>query len=215
MTIWNKIINWPYALGMIALATALAAAQAPAPCGASNDVRVVKENPTVYLTFERFGKALNLNEQKMLESDQRGKSRQKGNDVWLRVHNNTCWPISLIQYGMYLPKQQPGEARGERFKRMGILDDGAETGLFYAVMKDRNQIGYSGIDSYDHVKLLPGRTTLFSVAREALKDQQSIRISFIYDWEFQRGTERKGYTVNEPWHYIDFSAYDLKTQSDK
>ena len=211
----KKIMNCLFAFGLTVFATPSAVAQQPTSCGASNDVRLVKDQPTVYLTFERFGKALNLGEQKMLQSDQRGRSQQKGNDVWLRVHNNTCWPISLIQYGMYVPKQRPGEAPGERFKRIGILDEGAETGLFYAVMKNRNQIGYSGIDSYDYVKLLPGRTALFSATRDAFKDQQSIRISFIYDWEFQRGTERKSYTVNEPRHYIEFSAYDLKTQSEK
>jgi hypothetical protein len=214
MMIWYKKTNWLCAFCIVILVAVFVGAQQPTPCGVSNDVRIVQEKPTVYLTFERFGKALNRGEQKLLQNDQRGISQQKGDDVWLRVHNNTCWPISLIQYGMYVPKQQPGEAPGERFKRMGILDDGAETGLFYAVMKDRNQIGYSGIDSYDYVKLLPGRTTLFSATRAALKDQQSIRISFIYDWEFQRGAERKGYTVNEPWHYIEFSAYDLKTQSE-
>src|SRR5687767_3680306 len=149
MPIWNSKIILLYACCVVVLAANLAAAQLPPSCGASNDVRIVKEKPTVYLTFDRFGKALNVDEQKLLHGDQRGKSREKGKDVWLRVHNNTCWPISLIQYGMYIPKQQRGEAPGERFKRMGILDDGAETGLFYAVMKDRNQIGYSGIDSYD------------------------------------------------------------------
>ena len=116
---------------------------------------------------------------------------------------------------MYVPKQQPNEAPGERFKRLGVLDDGAETGLFYAVMKDRNQLGYSGIDSYDYVKLLSGRTTLFSVDRTAFRDQQSIRVTFIFDWEFQRGAERKSYTNNEPAHYVEFSSYDLKTQSEK
>lgn len=205
-------------LGSFLMALALGttvAGQSAQPCAASNDIRIVKDKPTVYLTFERYGKALNTAEQKMVQNDQRGNSQLKGKDVWLRVHNNTCWPISLIQYGMYVPKQQPGEAPGERFKRMGILDDGAETGLYYAVIKDRNQIGYSGIDSYDYVKLLPGRTTLFSVAREALKDKQSIQVSFVYDWEFQRGSERRSYTINEPWHNVEFSSYDLNTQSEK
>ena len=64
---------------------------------------------------------------------------------------------------MYLPKPKPGENPGERLKRMGILDNSTETGLFYAVMKGRNQVGYSGIDSFDYVNLLPGRSTLFSI----------------------------------------------------
>ena len=210
--IYCKKKHWLFGLALTLVAAASAIAQPQSSCGTSNDVRIVKENPTVYLTFESFGKALSLGEQKMLQNDQQEKSRQKGNDVWLRVHNNTCWPISLKQFGMYVPKRQAGEEPGERFKRMGILDDGAETGLFYSVMKDGNHIGYSGIDTFDYVRLLPGRTTLFSVNRDALKDGQSIRLSFNYDWEFQRGAVRKSYIVNEPGHYIEYSAYDLGTQ---
>jgi hypothetical protein len=116
---------------------------------------------------------------------------------------------------MYVPKQQAGENLGARFKRIGVLDDGAETGLYYAVFKDRNQIGYSGIDSYNYVKLLSGRTALFSVDRDALKNQQYIRVTFIFDWEFQRGSERKGYTTNEPSHYLEFSNYDLRNREKK
>ena len=40
------------------------------PCGASaNDVRIEKDKPTAYITFERFGKALDLDKQKMIQED--------------------------------------------------------------------------------------------------------------------------------------------------
>jgi hypothetical protein len=190
-------------------------AQQSSVCTSFSDVRLNKDEPTVYITIERFGKALDPSEQRLANEDLGGRSRKKGEHVWLRIHNNTCWPISLIQYGMYVPKQQAGENLGARFKRIGVLDDGAETGLYYAVFKDRNQIGYSGIDSYNYVKLLSGRTALFSVDRDALKNQQYIRVTFIFDWEFQRGSERKGYTTNEPSHYLEFSNYDLRNREKK
>jgi hypothetical protein len=99
-------------------------------------------------------------------------------------------------------------------KRAGILEDGVETGLYYSVMKGRNQIGYTGIDSVDDVVLPPGLTVLFSVTRKALGPDQSVRLRFFYSWEFQRGNETRGYINNEPEHYIEFSAYDLKEQSE-
>ncbi len=210
----TSIIFWLILSGLGLCSSTGTFGQQNSQCGTANDVRIDKDKPTIYITFERFGKALHTSKERLLQEDRRGNSITKGSDAWLRLHNNTCWPISLIQYGMYVPEQKPGEAPGERFKRMGVLDDGAETALFYAVMKDGNQIGYSGTDSYDHVKLLPGRSTLFSVVREALKEKESIRVTFIYDWEFQKGTERRSYTNNEPIHYLESSSYDLKTQSE-
>ncbi len=195
--------------------TTAALGQAPAPCGASNDVRFIKDKPTVYITFERFGKALDLDKQKMVQGNQRKKTVEKGSDVWLRVHNNTCWSINLIQYGLYVPKPLPGETmRDVLMKRAGVLDEGIETGLFYSVMKGRNQIAYNGIDSYDYVTLLSGRTVLFSVSREDLAAGQAIRLRFIYSWEFQRGNEKQGSLNNEPDHFVEFSSYDLKEQSE-
>ncbi len=57
----------------------------------------------------------------MVEPNNTSKSKEGGKDVWLRVHNNTCWILKFIQYGMYVPKRKVGENPGERFKRIGIL----------------------------------------------------------------------------------------------
>lgn len=182
------------------------------PCVTANDVRIEKDKPTVFITFERYGKAVNLSEQRMVETDNGSKSKEKGKDVWLRVYNNTCWNLKFIQYGMFIPKQKVGENPGERFKRIGILDDGAETSLFYTVVKADGKTFYVGIDSYDYVTLPAGTSLLFSVEREHLAKDQSVRVRYLYAWEFQQG---KSYVVNEPEHILEFRNYDLEEQSEK
>lgn len=200
-------INYLFALGLIVLAAACAVAQQPSSCGTSNDVRVVKDKPTIYITFERFGKALNPDEQKMLQGDQRKKVPDNGSDVWLRIHNNTCWSINFEQYGIYLPKPKTGETMKDvLLKRAGILEDGIETSLYYSIMKGNEQIGYTGIDVVDTVTLPAGLTVLFSVDKKHLAPKQSVRLSFHYAWEYKHG--------NEPEHYLEFSDYDLKEQSE-
>lgn len=210
-----KTMRWFLAFSFLFLSTSLGFAQTTAQCGIDNDVRIVKDKPTVYITFERFGKALDPNEQKMVQGDQRKKLPEKGNDVWLRIHNNTCWSINFYQYGLYLPKQRPGESfKDVLLKRAGILEDGVETALYYSIMKGNTQIAYTGIDSVDTVSLPPGLTVLFSVDRTHLSAKQSVRVRFNYSWEYKHGNEPRGYINNEPDHYIEFSDYDLKEQSE-
>jgi hypothetical protein len=50
---------------------------------ASNDIRSVKDKPTVYISFERAGKR---------EPQLNGESDE---GIWLRLHNNTRWSIKL------------------------------------------------------------------------------------------------------------------------
>jgi hypothetical protein len=208
-------MKWLVLSIIVAVSASVAFAQPSAHCGASNDVRIVKDKPTVYITFERFGKALDPNQQKMVQGDQRKKIPEKGSDVWLRIHNNTCWSIDFYQYGLYMPKPRPGETfKDVLLKRAGILEDGVETALYYSIMNGNTRIGYTGIDSVDTVVLSPGLTVLFSVDRKHLSAKQSIRVAFNYSWEFQHGDEKKGYINNEPEHYIEFSDYDLKEQSE-
>jgi hypothetical protein len=203
----NKIIS----TSIILVAFSLPAyAQQTQPCGAEKDVRILKDKPTIHITFERLGKAINLSDQKLIEQSKTDNSKEKGKDIWLRVHNNTCWPLKFMQFGTYLPKQKPNENPGERFKRLGILDDGAETGLFYRVVKADGLSFYVGIDSFDFVTLQAGNSLLFSVAREHLSKGQSVQVRFYYEWEFQQGR-----VTNEPEHRLEFRSYDLEEQVGK
>jgi hypothetical protein len=52
---------------VLAVLSSFTFSQQSHPCGTSKDIRIVKDKPTVYITFERFGKAVNLSEQRMIE----------------------------------------------------------------------------------------------------------------------------------------------------
>jgi hypothetical protein len=207
----HKTMNRIIAAFIILVALSLLAfAQQTQPCSATKDVRIVKDKPTIYITFESFGKAINLPEQKLIEQSKSASSKEQGQDIWLRIHNNTCWQLKFIQFGLHLPKQKANENPGERFKRLGILDDGDETGLFYTVVKADGKSFYVGIDSYDYVTLQAGNSLLFSVAREHLSKGQSVQVRFYYQWEFQPGQ-----VTNEPEHKIEFRRFDLEEQTGK
>ena len=209
------MMKWFLVLIFFVVGTAVGSAQTTLQCGEPNDIRITKDKPTVYITFERFGKALNPDDQKMIQANQRKKVPEKGSDVWLRIHNNTCWPINFAQYGIYLPKPRTGETfKDVLLKRAGILEDEVETALYYSIMKGNAQIGYTGIDVVDEVTLPADMTVLFSVNRKHLAPKQSVRVSFHYSWEYKHGNQARGYITNEPEHYLEFSDYDLKEQSE-
>lgn len=137
-------------------------------------VRVIKDKPTVYISFERVGKRAPLRNG---ESDE---------GVWLRVHNNTRWPIFLDMNDV--PSERYGDAV-----------------LFYEVLSDEKVV----IDARCHVcsvsKLPPGKSIVFSLARNYLAEGDAIRISFNYEWE----ADENGSTSLEPQHYIYFYSSDL------
>jgi hypothetical protein len=60
------------------------------------EVRIRKDRPGVYLTFERVGQ---------LKVAEPGEDRER---VWLRFHNNTRWPIVLDMSGV--PSEEYGDA---------------------------------------------------------------------------------------------------------
>ena len=60
------------------------------------DVRIRKDRPGVYLTFERAGK---------VKIPEKGEGYER---VWLRFHNNTRWPIMLDMSGV--PSEEYGDA---------------------------------------------------------------------------------------------------------
>src|SRR6266446_3324711 len=111
---------------LLAVST-LGFSQSAPPCDASKDVRIDKNNPGVYLTFERLGKAVNPLDTRLMEPSNGSKAKDKGDDVWLRLHNNTCWSIQLLTFSMYLPKERkPNEKFIDYIRRGGSLENDAE-----------------------------------------------------------------------------------------
>jgi hypothetical protein len=44
--------------------------------------------PIIYISFEKFGKAINPLLEREAEAGDSSRSKEKGSDVWLRLHNN-------------------------------------------------------------------------------------------------------------------------------
>jgi hypothetical protein len=148
----------------------------------SSQVRLVKDQPHLYITFEREAKIEPLRQG---ESDRR---------IWLRFHNNSKWKVlfcddfvpNLIpkEYGEILPRYVI-----ERYSGSGIIP-GA---------------GRSDVCTYTTLKT--GKSMLFNVPREHLAEGLRIKIKYRYQWEFDYpdGTTN----VDEPEHYVSFYSGEI------
>lgn len=172
------------------------------------DVRLRKDKPTVYITFERTG------ERRPLEEGESNKG------VWLRLHNNTRWKIKIAAFNV---PESPSSPK-----------DGKEVGLYYEVemvnhsgegqfvrgakesskTKENSDlpIGYRKGGVISHTWIQPGDSLIFSIPREHLTKDLKIYVGFQYEWE-----KRKGYVGidGEPEHHVYFSSNDLPKMSSK
>jgi len=114
--------------------------------------RLSRAHPSVYIAFDRQGKIADL----------RGIGELK-ETVWLRLHNNTRWPIVLDMNGV--PK-----AYGDASLFYDVLSDGK------LVFEDRCHVCSSN-------PLRPGRSLVFTVPQEYLAKGFSIRVKFSFGWE--------------------------------
>jgi len=182
----------------------------------SSDIRILKNYPTVYISFERLGKR----EPRRTDEGDEG--------VWLRLHNNTRWRLSLKAYGA----PDKAFARGNE----------EEVGMFYEVeAAPKPQLVFSDsptlpplelpssgtqqpkvntvetleIEKYKDcevafgdrchacsvIELPPGKSLLFSVPREHLCENLMLYVSYNYQWEFDEGRFAGS---GEPQHNVYF-----------
>ncbi|HKP83800.1 MAG TPA: hypothetical protein VJT69_17425 [Pyrinomonadaceae bacterium] len=138
------------------------------------NIRIMKDKPSVYITFERVGQ---------LKAPDPGDEKER---VWLRLHNNTRWPIMLDMSAV--PSGEYGDA-----------------GLFYEeVLKGevtfRMQCHVCTLNS-----LGPGKSLLFSIPQAGLAKERAIRVRFSYSWEDQNDVAGG----RETEHYVYFHAEKL------
>lgn len=170
-------------------------------CDETTNFVLDSEKPSVYITFERFGKATDWKESKFGEwSDKSG--IKDGNDIWLRLHNNSCWEITFATDSLYISKT---EVDGKFKPIFGILEDGAIVSVQYKVEEqDRQQVAY-GAHGYNISSLSSGRSVLFGVLKEHLENDRSIYVPFQYGWE------KKIFSSNlEPQHRSFFWGYRME-----
>ena len=175
-------------------------------CDETTNFLIDKEMPSVYLTFEQFGKANDWEKAKLGEWSDKSKIK-KGNDVWLRLHNNSCWDIRFRTDSLYLSKVK---VDGKDKIVFGVLEDGALSNIQYAVEEqDRKTVPYGG-DSGNISSLPSGKSTLFGVLKEHLSKSRSIFVDFNYGWE------AKNFSNNlAPEHRAFFWSYRLEEEREK
>jgi hypothetical protein len=144
--------------------------------GTQPELRLRKDMPTVYITFERAGKRKPLEQG---ESDQ---------GVWLRLRNNTRWPLTLAMNGV--PKEY------------------GDAALFYDVLSEGKVVVEGRCHVCSSNQLHPGGSLLFSLPREDLVKGRAIRVKFSYGWEHPDDV----FAEREPQHFVYFYSSKLPPQ---
>jgi len=142
----------------------------------SRSVRLSKKHPSVYITFVREAK---------IASVKTGEIQQT---VWLRLHNNTRWPIWL--------------------DASGVPEEYGDAALYFAVdnvVSGEKLFGSTRCHVCSSAPLSPGKSIIFSLPQEYLKNDQRIRIGFRYDWE----NSDDAFAGREVEHSIFFSGSKL------
>ena len=142
----------------------------------ASDVRIDSTKPTVYLACERVG---------------------ENGRVWLRLHNNTQWAISL---STETPGAVLAPLRLLSGRTVSALADGSEISPEYLIenLSDQNYGEYWCTITRSWIA--PGQSVIFSFPREHLKFLGRVSVSFKYEWESEG---------QEPDHQVRFSASDL------
>ena len=193
-------------IGLLFIFNLVGLSQEKNTCDSTTNFLIDKEMPSVYLTFERFGKATSWTQSKLGEWNDKSKI-EKGEDVWLRLHNNSCWDIKFKTDSLYLSKTTVDG----KFKLIyGILEDGAIVNVQYSVEEqNRKQVPY-GSDMANLSSLPSGKSVLFGVFKEHLSKSRSIYVDFNYGWEV------KDFSNNlAPLHRAFFWGYRLEEERGK
>jgi hypothetical protein len=146
------------------------------------DISLSKDHPAIYITFERRGKGINPMDSRLAETGETSTSKEKGDDIWLRLHNNSRWAILFPTWSLYIGKKVSPYRLSDGKSVLG-LGDGMEVNAKYQTVEDDGKVVPYGGDSYSLSWLVPGRSVIFSVSRGHLAKSRSIYVYFNYEWE--------------------------------
>lgn len=154
----------------------------------ASNIKISADNPSVYITFEKFGKRTPLRE---------GESED---GMWLRIHNNIRHSIRFCSFGT----SEEGEqliAPNNEFQ-IGINYDIEITNykLFGKTRADAPN-GYPTGSLCFGYELKAGKSVLFSVPAEHLVKGLSIKIPFKYEWEEE--------SEDNPTHFVYFNSESI------
>lgn len=153
----------------------------------SKDVRLVKDRPNVYVSFEREGKRKPL------------RTGDSNNGVWLRFHNNSKWKVGVCMFDT--AKDYGDKELNYEVERYEGASESEET-----------PIANDPEGSCPLVFIESGKSVLFSVPREQLAKGLAIKVQFRYEWE----TDSDGFISElEPKHFAYFYSSDIPKNSFK
>lgn len=174
-------------------------------CDETTNYLINKEMPGVYLTFEQFGKATDWKQAKLGEWSDKS-AIQKGDDVWLRLHNNSCWEIKFRTDSLYVSKTT---VDGKFKPIFGVLEDGAIANVQYNIEEQNRKEVIYGSHTGSISGLPSGKSILFGVFKEHLSKSRSIYVDFNYGWEV------KDFSNNlAPLHCASFWGYRLEEEKE-
>ncbi|HEU4508635.1 MAG TPA: PQQ-binding-like beta-propeller repeat protein [Pyrinomonadaceae bacterium] len=138
----------------------------------------------VYIRFSHYGDMTPLGEQRIAETDTPNKSTVKkaakdANAIWLRLHNDSPLPISVPTQSMYLPSGNCFHEFSTGEKISGLCDNREISVWLGLEDKDGQPLPY-GFDFGSSVILLPGKSVLFAVSIDALRDGRAIRFAVTF-----------------------------------
>jgi hypothetical protein len=149
---------------------------------------LIKGEPPQTITFERSEKKPNGEEV-----------------VWLRLHNNTSCDVIIPTASIKLAKTPNGQFTTE-------LQDGALVEVYYELeevlqTKAITPGPYGLGDEIIVSKLHGGKSIIFSIPKNYIRQEQHIRVPFKYDWE--GGPAPSAGVVK---HYVYLSSQDILTK---
>ena len=172
-------------------------------CGEATGYVLNVDKPSVYIEFEQFGKADDWGTYRLGEQMKKPEIK-KGNDVWLRLYNNSCWEITFRSLSSYI-RTVPDPANPGKIKLAFDLLGGTAVNVAYVAQEqDGTQVPWGG-DSFSISGLPSGRSIVFPVYRQHLEKSRSIYVPFNYGWEKDKFSENLS-----PDHHSFFWGYRLE-----
>jgi hypothetical protein len=160
-----------------------------------------KDRPSVYLEFDRIGKAPPLFD---------GENEER---IWLKLHNNSKWTIEFCSFPVKSQYGGTGIVYAVKHQQPTLVSVGVEgsSSRTTTLPGDKDQRenakapqGYSTGDTCTAYYLGSGKSVVFSLPRDHLRKNLYLEIEFWPEWE-NRDNELGSF----PQSYVSFSNHEL------
>jgi hypothetical protein len=182
-------------------------AQQPA-CNERTGYALNPEKPSIYIEFEQFGKADDWGNYRLSEPIKRPEIK-KGDDVWLRLYNNSCWEITFRSLSSYIRLVDDPADPGKKKLSSDIPDGAAVNVAYISQEQDGRHVPWGG-DNFSISGLQPGKSIIFPVYKMHLEKSRSIFVEFNYSWEKNRWSNNL-----PPEHHSFFWGYRMEEVKNK